>query len=304
VATRRTDGKKQSEATKRLEAVRAATDEAVLIEALADPSPMVVEAAAKRITQPRAAGALLRAYLRLHEGGPKTDSGCWGRMAILEAFGRLEAPEGEEAARLAIRTVQVETVSFGPTDTATGLRVAAAGLTANLRPLGALLDLGWLLFDFEPNAGCSRAERPFAKLATRTAAAKAIGALGDPAGAALLGVKIAFQGEELDEVVAECMDGLAALRERRTMELLQPHLDGVNAYLCAAAGAAMAAAGGAAAVDRLVAALDRAPRAAAEPLVYALGSIRADSAREALERLADHPDPVIRQPARELTTMK
>lgn len=291
---------RKSDAVRRLEAVKATEDQGALIEALADPSAMVVEAAAKRITQPRAAGALLRTYLRLHEGAEKADSGCWGRMAILEAFGRLEAPEGEEAARLAIRTVQVETVGFGPTDTATGLRVAAAALTANLRPLGALLDLAWLLFDFEPNAGCSRQERPYAKLATRTAAAKAIGALGDPAGGAILNVKLSFPGEELPEVLAECMDGLAALREPRTLELLQPFLEGTSAYLCAAAGAAMASAGGVKALDMLLRRLDGAPRDAREPLVYAIGSIRSDRVREEMERLCDHEDPVIRKTARQI----
>ena len=292
---------RKSDAIRRLEAVKEAQDEGALIEALADPSSFVVEAAAKRITQPRAAGALLRAYMRLHEGAEKADPGCWGRMAILEAFGRLEAPEGEEAARLGVRTVQVEPVAGGMSDTATGLRVAAASLIANLRPLGALLDLAWLLFDFEPNAGCSRQERPFAKLATRTAAARAIGALGDPGGAAILNVKLSFPGEELPEVLAECMDGLAALREPRTLELLHPFLEGTSAYLCASAGAAMAAAAGVKVLDLLLDRLDRAPRDAREPLVYAIGSIRSDRAREALERLCDHEDPVIRKTARQLS---
>lgn len=295
MATRRAPG---TEA--RLKAIRNTDDEAILIAALDDPSPVLVEAAAKRIRQPRAAGALLRTYLRLHEGAPEADPGCWARMAILEALGRLQAPEGDEAAVLAVRSVQVEAVGFGLSDTATGLRVAGAGLLATLRSRGALLDLAWLLHDFEPNANCSRAERPYAKLAARVAAAKAIGAYGDPAGAAILAVKLAFPGEELPEVLAECMDAIAALREPRAVELLSPWLDSRNPYLVAAAGAALAAAEGPAVIPMLVGALDKAPADALEPLVYALGAIRADEARQTLKRLKDHPDARVRKAATEL----
>ncbi|HEY3364882.1 MAG TPA: hypothetical protein VGK74_07520 [Symbiobacteriaceae bacterium] len=285
----------------RLKQIQATDDENVLIEALADLSPVVVEAAARRVSKHRAGGALARAFERLDEGAPASDPGCWARMAILEALGRLESLEGEEPAFRAVRAVQVEPVSGGLTDTATGLRVAGASLLANLRPPGALLDLAWLLHDFEPNATCSRQERPFAKLATRQAAARAIGALGDPAGAAVVAVKLAFPGEELPDVLAECMDALAALREPRAVELLTPYLDRRDPYLVAAAGAAIATAGGERVVPLLVAALERVPAEAQEALVYAIGSIRADAAHTALQELTRHPDPVISKAAKALT---
>lgn len=284
----------------RLKAVKAGGPDEVLA-GLDDPSPVVVEAAAKRITQPRAASALLRTYLRLHEGAPLSDPGCWARMAILEALARLEAPEGEDAARLAVRSVQVEAVGFGLSDTATGLRVAAVGLLANLRVPGALIDLAWLLHDFAPNVNCSAAEGPFAKMAARVAAAKAIGALGEPAGAAIVGVKLAFPEGEQPDVLAECMDALVALREPRSVELLQPWLRHTNAFLVAAAGTALAAADGLKALPLLLAALDTAMADAREPLVYAIGSIRADAAREALLRLTEHSDVRISSVAKELT---
>lgn len=284
----------------RVKAVRATDNPAEILAALEDPSPLVVEAAAKRAAGPGAAGALARAYWRLEEGAPESDPGCWARMALLEGLGRLDAPEGEAAARRAVRTVQVEPVSGGMADTATGLRLAGAGLLANLRPPDALIDLAWLLHDFEPNAPCSRQERPFAKMACRIAAAKAIGALGDAAGAAVLGVKLAFPGEELPDVLVECMDALAALREPRTPDLLAPWLERPNAYLAAAAATAMATVGGAKVVPVLVGALERAASDAREPLVYALGSIRAQAARDALEELAGHPDPAIARAAGEL----
>lgn len=288
----------KSSVAARIKAVREMTDQVALIEALADPAALVVEEAAKRIESPRAAGALLRAYLRIDSQAG--DPGCWGRMALLEALARLSAPEGEDAAVRAVRTVQVEPVAGGMSDTATGLRVAGAGVLANLQVPGALLDLAWLLHDFEPNAGCSRQERPFAKLATRVAAARAIGALGEPAGAAILAVKLAFPGEELPDVLVECMDALAALREPRALALLAPWLDHSSPFCAAGAGTAIAAAGGAAALPLLLGALERTGPDVRKALVYAIGSIRADSAREALERLRNHPDKLIAETAQEL----
>lgn len=289
-----------SKIDQRLKAIRTTQSHEELIAALADPSPLVVEAAAKRIEQPRAAGALHRAYLRLHQAGADGDPGCWARIAIVEALARMGAPEGEEAARLAIRTVQVERVSNGLVDTATGLRVAAASLLANLRAPGALIDLAVLLFDRAPNALCSEAEAPFAKLATRTAAARAIGILGDMGGGAVLAVKLAFPDGELSEVLAECMDALVAVEEPRALEFLEPWLTREDPYLAAVAATAMAKVGREKAVAMLLEALPKAPRPARESLVLAVGSIRSEAARAAIGRLANDPDPVIQKAAREL----
>lgn len=289
-------GRKESP-SERMKRIQACDGPEELIAALDDPSPLVVEAAARRLQTPRAAAALARTYRRLHEGGPAADPGCWARMALIEALARIGAPEGEDAARLAVRTVQVEPVGNGMVDTATGLRVAAAGMLANLGAPGALLDLAWLLFDFDPDAVCSRQERPFAKLATRVAAATAIGQLGDPAGAAVLALKLTFRGEEVGDVVVACMDALAALKEPRLGELLDPYLNSPDGYLCASAGLALAAGLGAAAVPRLVAAVSMAPNSAKEALVLAVAGIRAEGAREAIRALAEHADPVIRRTA-------
>lgn len=289
-----------SKLDQRLKAIRTTQSHEELIAALADPSPLVVEAAAKRVEQPRAAGALHRAYLRLHEAKAEGDPGCWARIAIVEALARLGAPEGEEAARLAIQTVQVERVSNGLVDTATGLRVAAASLLANLRAPGALIDLAVLLFDREPNAICSEAEAPYAKLATRTAAARAIGTLGDLGGGAVLALKLAFPAEEQTEVLGECMDALVALEEPRAVELLAPWLTKPDPYLAAVAATGIARVGRERAVPTLLAALPQAPRAARESLVLAIGSIRSDAARSAIRQLADHEDPIVRKAALEL----
>ncbi|MGE5672783.1 MAG: HEAT repeat domain-containing protein [Mycobacterium leprae] len=298
----------------KLKALSQTTDQHSLAVALADQSPLVVEAAAKRLTFPGAIPAILQAFWRLDDGAPESDHGCWARMALLEALGRLAKPGDDQddttgvhpddiaaVARRAIRAVQVEAVGFGMADTATGLRVAAASLLANVGPDGALVDLAWLLFDHEPNAPCSNAEGPFAKLATRVAAAKAIGSLGDPAGTAVLALKLAFPKGELPDLLVECMDALVALREPRTVELLQPFLLKGDAYLAAAAATDMAAVGGAAVVPLLVHALEQIGPDGQEPLLYAIASIRAEEARQALRSLATHPDPRIAKVAQELT---
>lgn len=276
---------------------------------LADASHLVVEAAARRLAgaaadggrvPARAAPALLEAYLRLDAGAPDSDTGCWARTALLEAMERLDAPGAEQAARLAVRTVQVEAVAGGRKDTATGLRVAAAAMLANRGTPGALLDLAWLLFDFEPGWPCSPQERPFAKAPVRAAAARAIGSLGDPAGAAVLSIKLAFPGEEVSEVLEECMDALTALEEPRAVELLDPWLDAADARLVAVAATAMARAGGAAVIPRLVRAIDTAAAAARVPLVYALASVRANATQDALRGLTAHPDAAVRAAAAEI----
>lgn len=277
----------------RLEALKQASV-AELIAALEDPSSVVVEAAAKRIEQPRGTGPLLRAYLRLDAAAPAGDSGCWGRIAILEALGRMGAPEGEEAARRGVKTVQVERVSGGLVDTATGLRLASAGVLANLSAPGALIDLAILLFDMAPN---TPGEDPFVKMAVRVAAARAMGALGDPGGSALLATKLAFPAGEMSEVLAECMDALAALQEPRAVELLSPWLTHADPYLAAVAATNVARCGKVAALPVLLEALPRVAAEARESLVLAIGSIRADEAREALRRLVEHDDPVIRRTA-------
>lgn len=284
-------------AAKRLQMISKTEDQGALIEALTDPSNLVVEAAAKRINQPRAAAPLLRAYQRLHEGAATIDPGCWGRAAILEALGRLEAPEGEDAARLAVKTVQVEWVGTGPMDTATGLRVAGAGLLANRSAKGALLDLAILLYDKEPNTPTSDRESLYAKAAVRAAAARSIGVLGVPEGAAVLAVKLAFPEDELAEVLAECMDALVALREPRLVEILSPWLDATNSYLVTVAATALASSGGEAVLPLLLGALERAAPDAREPLVYAIAAVRAEGAREALRRLAEDEDPVVAKAA-------
>lgn len=311
MAERRGAGK----VSERLAQVKASAEPAFVVQALADRSALVVEGAAQRLTtwlkqdELRGfnlfalAGALEGAYRRLHEGGKEADPGCWGRLAILDALaalhgkGRAGAAEAEYVARLAIKTVQIEVLTFGPQDSGKSLRASAALLLANLRPPGALLDLGLLLFDDAPNEARETARH---KAPCRQAAAKAIGQLGDPTGAVLLAVRLQQAAGEEPEVLSEAMDGLVALAEPRTMELLAPWLSHPDPYLVATAATGIAAVGRAAAVPLLLAALEGALREAKEPLLYALGAVRADEGREALLRLTRDEDPLVARLAKEL----
>lgn len=299
----------------RVQLVKSSTDRAFVQGALAERSSLIVEAAAQRLTAWlrqdelggvnlfELAGALESAYRRLHEGGSVADPGCWGRLAILECLGTLHgkgragAAEAEVVARLAIKTVQIEVLTFGPQDSGKSLRASAALLLSNLRPKDALMDLGLLLFDDAPNEARETARH---KAPCRQAAAKAIGQLGDPAGAALLAVRLQQAAGEEPEVLSEAMDGLVALGEPRTMELLAPWLSSRDPYLVATAATGIAAVGRAAAVPLLLAALEGALREAKEPLLYALGAVRADEAREALLRLSRDEDPLVARLAKEL----
>ncbi len=285
----------------RLKAVKATDDHSLLIAALDDRSPLVVEVAAERISQPRAVGALVRTYWRLDGGAPESDPGCRSRLAVLGALARLEAPEAEEVALRAIRTVQVEAVGFGLEDTALTLRGAAAGCLANIRPPGALVEIGLLLFDEQPNVACSVAERPFAKAGARAAAARSLGALGDPAGLALLAVKLAYAAGELPEVLTECIDAVVALANPRGAEVIKPYLNSADPYLAVAAGTGLATLLREKAVPILEEAIESVGREARVPLVYALGSIRAEGARDAIRRLTRHDDPNVRSAAKELS---
>lgn len=306
---------KSNKIADRVQQVKASTDRAFVQAALADRSALVVEAAAQRLTgwlrQEEAdgislfalAGALESAYHRLHEGAPASDPGCWGRLALLECLGTLHgkgragAAEAEVAARLAIKTVQIEVLTFGPQDSGKGLRASAALVLANLRPPGALMDLGLLLFDDAPNEARETARH---KAPCRQAAAKAIGQLGDPAGAVLLAVRLQQAEGEEPEVLSEAMDGLVALSEPRTLELLAPWLSHADPYLVATAATGIAAVGRAAAVPLLLVALEGALREAKEPLLYALAAVRADEGREALLRLSRDEDPWVARLAAEL----
>src|SRR5690606_39785968 len=106
----------------------------------------------------------------------------------------------------AIETVQVEPSGAGLEDMAVPLRAQAAMGLAELAPPGALVDISLLLFDDQPKAPTATQHEPFVTLATRRVAARALASLGDPGGAAVLALKLRYPGNEVPEVLVECMD--------------------------------------------------------------------------------------------------
>ena len=157
---------------------------------------------------------LLERYRWYHEPVARVP-GCTVRSEIVQALGVLAGRQAVDVLRLAVRTVQIETVAGGLEDTATGLRANAALALANVVGVEAATDLAILLFDMKPNVAVPPSEAPYAKVAARAAAARALGQVGGPPAEALLAAKLAHPAGEVPEVLVECMDALVAVGSAR-----------------------------------------------------------------------------------------
>ncbi|HEX6972456.1 MAG TPA: HEAT repeat domain-containing protein [Limnochordia bacterium] len=253
-------------------------------------------AALAGIDHPAVLELLLAAYEWIEAAPVARDPGCRIRQIIVEAAGQAGDVRALSVVRRAAHTVQVE-VGFGPEDTAVGLRATAALALAKLDPGGAAYDLGLLLFDEEPNVPTPAAERPFAKAPVRRAAARALGSLASETAEVLLAIKVRRPHGEVEEVLADCIDALAARGSPRLSELVQPYLDGENPFLIAAAATALAAACGAEALSLLAERVDRVLPQARVPLILAISSIRSEQTGRALLPFTEHPDAAVRQAA-------
>lgn len=139
--------------------------------------------------------ALLDALAGLDPGAAKRDPGCYARVALLDALDHLE--HADPAPFLAAtRHVQMEKRWGPPEDTAIGVRARGALALVRLRYSDALLVLGRLLADPQPQV--------------RQAAATALGHHGDRLGAALLLLRLEV-GEEDPAALAEHVRALVAL---------------------------------------------------------------------------------------------
>lgn len=173
---------------------------ATLSKALDSGSGLVVAAAA-RIVRTRGYARfhplLEAAYAPLAAGGRKTDPGCGGRAAIVEALA-----EGEERAwplyREGLATVQLEPVWGDPPheDTAGELRARSLLALAHTGYAGALDLAAEALAD------------PLARV--RIAAATALGDTGAPGASAVLRLKLAI-GDDEPEVIGTVISALVAL---------------------------------------------------------------------------------------------
>ncbi len=272
-----------------------------LIQRLGGRRALVAEAAARAVR--KAAGAswpaglhrnVLQALLAaLSRRGLTADPGCRVRAEAVAALAALWPPAEvvEGPLREAAATIQMENVGGAMEDVAVGLRAAAAQAMAQLG-CDCLPELGLLLFEGLPDAAGRDPLR-----SVRLAAALAIGRLGDPAGAALLAVRLREPAED-GEVLAACIDGLLALQHPRAAAWIRPLLQSRDGTACVAAASALGALEPEAAVAPIVARIASAPEWLAEALTVALGGIRAEAAAPALGRLAADRRPKVAAAAR------
>lgn len=275
-------------------------DVPALLRLTADRSQLVAARAVRLLADQgvqQAVPELIARYVWLQENGPERDPGCTVRCEIVRALGLLAPRSANDVLRVALRTVQIEAVSGGPEDTATGLRANAALALANTGDPRVVTDLAIMLFDFRPNTSVPPSEAPYAKAATRAAAAKALGRLGDPAAEPLLAVKLAHPHGEVPEVLVECMDALVALGSERAVDLIAPLLEHKEPYVVAGAATALAATGRAEVVDILQRAVSLAVRDARPALVLAFAALRSNAALQALVAFLADPDARVRAAA-------
>jgi hypothetical protein len=201
-----------------------------LARALRDRSNVVVAKAARLIGELGLNGLapeLASTFQRLSGATPtpaKADPQCWAKNAIAEALHRLD---WDDAAvfLLGLSHVQLEPVWGGVTDTAVPLRgVCALGLV-NCRSLASqeiLLHLVERLADPEATV--------------RTRAARAIAALGNHAGIAVLRLK-AVQGDAESAVTGECFLGLLEMDPQGSLDFVGRFLRGSGSVAGEAAAA-------------------------------------------------------------------
>lgn len=241
----------------------------------------------------QAVDALLAAIVAAGAAPPGSDPGCRIRREAVGALGILRPQPGRVEAvlhRLAA-TVQLESVGGAMEDTAVMLRADAALVMAALG-CDCLPDLGLLLFSGLPD--------PLTHVdwtaPVREAAARALGALGDPAGVALLAVRLR-ETREAGEVLAACVDALCTLGHPRAVEWIAPLLEGADPVAAVAAATALCALQPDLAATALPARAAVAPATLAEALVLALAAARSSLTVPALRRLAQDGRTAVRRAA-------
>ena len=233
----------------------------------------VVARAAEVIREHSLAGLeadLQRAFERFLDSPVKSDPGCKAKQAILEALDFLESAD-EKPFLAALRHFQKEPAWGAPVDTACGLRARGALGLARLGHGELLLLMADLLADPEAPV--------------RQAAAEAIAHRGDPAGAALLQLKL-HAGDAEGLVTLACASGLLALAPEWGVAKLDALLQGEAEDLREIAALALGQSRREDALERLLSALSAEVLSRRRAvLLRALALNRSDRALESLLRV-------------------
>ena len=262
----------------------------LLLRALQDKTNYVAAEAAKQLADcadDAAEAAMVERFLWLAEKGAQRDVGCHIRANLALAFGKRECHLASDALRIGIRTVQIEAVGGVPFDVGAYLRANSALALAQMRARGALRDIAPMLFDFAVNRLGANGSALKIGSDSRKAAARALGILGNPDALAVLAIKLMFPGDELLDVLQECMESLLALRDDRALELLTPYLQiHPDEMLSAYAGLMIAQTRDPAAPVLLRDALPRFSGDALQVVLLALTTLRTPDAEAILEELS------------------
>jgi HEAT repeat protein len=246
--------------------VSSAATNAQLRDALRTGPGLVAARAAKIVREHALEGFdddLNAAFLRLRADPIKTDPGCLGKLAVLEA---LDFGSHDDAAVFleATRTFQPEPAWGPPVDTATGVRARGVLALARLAHPDLSLVAGGLLADPESPV--------------RQAAAEALAANGDRALAGALALRWTL-GDEDPMVTLACMTALLALAPDHALPRLRDALHGADDGARELAALALGPSTRPEALDTLLAHLEAAPRASERaPTLRALGLQRNDRA--------------------------
>jgi len=185
----------------------------------------IVAQAAKLVARHRVSECvedLIVAFDRLMQQPEKTDKGCVGKLAIVDALNEVEHADPEVYLR-GIRHVQMEPAFGPPEDTAANLRGNCALALAAMGYPETVFELVALAMDREVQA--------------RRAAIKALAYLGTRECELLLRMK-ALAGDTEPDVTGECLAGLMHVAPDRSLDFVEAFLG--HADLVVAEGAALA----------------------------------------------------------------
>lgn len=152
---------------------------------------------------------LLRAFDRFSDNPLKMDKGCLAKEAIIEALDDLEYDDDAIFLR-GTRYFQVEPAYLRPVDTAAVLRGRCAFALVRISGSQIVFELVELLTDPEPQV--------------RIAAVKAFTGVSSDISEPLLRLK-AKQGNEDEQVLAECLFALMKVNPERSIDFVERFLD-------------------------------------------------------------------------------